>query len=168
MLLRHDVGHVLLRDGAHVNGLPGARFAVRVVLQRPESKPGEIFQPGRELEQKPDARQIADALACGKFRRETQGTLTRQGNGVAPDKILPLIPPGCCKPESPNRPGGFFVFKGHPGEFGLKLVEPLSPVSAQGFAFLAGPEFDAVIVCGRTPYVQLRRGNQDLPALLFQ
>ena len=60
VLLRHDVGHVLVGDRALVDVDRRAGLPVGVVVPRPAAVPGELLEVGAQAKLEADARQVAE------------------------------------------------------------------------------------------------------------
>ena len=72
VLLREDVGHVLIGDRALEAADDGRREPVRVRLPRAAAVPGEPLEAGQEGEPDPDSRHVAEP------RRELDDVLDQQ------------------------------------------------------------------------------------------
>jgi hypothetical protein len=167
VFLGHDVIDVFVGHGGFVAGDKAAGFAVCVVFDGAASEVGEVFVAGDEVEAHAGAGEVGHVGGTeNDVVVHDQASVGVERVAVGVGAVFPVFATGGGVRE---RDGDGAVAVGFVGEGGGLVLEGLGDEAeflpaAEGFAVLAGPEFDAVVVGGAAVEFDERGAGEKLDA----
>ena len=158
VFLRHDIRHVLPRDGPAVEADGRAAFAVGIILVRAAPEPAQEIHLRPQRERDAEPRQVGQRLVGEDlvFREDFAVRKNRVNLAVVE---APAFRRGDLVDRDRNRAAGG-QFCGDRLGFSRQVVQAGVEPAAERFAVLARPALDAVVVGRRAPDVELRAGRE--------